>query len=77
MSELEFSLFEYCLSVIEVSYSMRCALRVYSCFTSFKTVSQVFVQKFFSVVIGQWPTSLRVFVFEAFEVLSCVVPSDC
>ena len=55
---------------------MRCALRVYSCFTSFKTVSQVFVQKFYSVVIGQWPTSLRVFVFEAFEVLSCVVPSD-
>ena len=56
---------------------MRCALRVYSCFTSFKTVSQVFVQKFFSVVIGQWPTSLRVFVFEAFEVSSCIAPSDC
>ena len=43
---------------------------------SFKTVSQVFVHKFFSVVIGQWPTCLRVFVFEVFEVLSCVVPSD-
>jgi len=60
----------------EVNYSMRYALRVYVYFTSFKTVSQVFVHKFFSVVIGQWPTSLRVFVFEVFEVLSCVVPSD-
>ena len=45
-------------------------------FTSFKTVSQVFVHKFYSVVIGQWPTSLIVFVFEVFEVSSCVVPSD-
>jgi len=63
--------------VSEVSYSMRCALSVYVCFVSFKTVSQVFVQKFFSVVIGQRPTSLRVFVFEVFGVSSCVVSSDC
>jgi len=36
------------------------------CFVSFKTVSQVFVQKFFSVVIRQWPTSLIVFVYLKF-----------
>jgi len=56
---------------------MRCALSVYRCFTSIKTVSQVFVQKFYSVVIGQWLTSFRVFRIEAFEVSSCIAPSVC